>query len=205
MQSGNHIGLLLNDVISDILIEKLESLLAKLIELHPYCNKHKNSRGEAIMFHFGFWKKNSRINKIYEIKASKCFISKLFITETAIIWDLVSKLCKKYYPDIWDKYFKNILNLHLPYSFAIWTCVAINYLLRAEVHKDSYDSKNGICVIIPIGNFKGGNLILNEYNCSIEIKRKSIFMLNSQYVMHENEPFVGNRSSIVLFSCEDMQ
>ena len=194
-----HIGLLVNHVLSDEMISRLEYFATFLGNNLTGSKKKHRAPGSH---YFGFWRKYS--TTIYQTKTSKEYISKQFISQIQDIWKLVSQVIFHYYPDIWSRYHYNRNQLCLPYTFGIWTCLGFNYLVQSPRHKDFADASKGLCVIIPVGNYTGGNLLLPEYNVSVEITRKSIFCMDSCNVTHENKNFVGNRSSFALFSPQNM-
>lgn len=160
----------------------------------------KNCRGKGFQYHFGHWKKRSMLLLMYETADSRNFWFKYFLSTTQYIWEYIASCIEQDFKDEYDWYMTRCLELNLPYTFGIWECLAINYLFKSEKHRDWKDIKNGICVIIPTGNFTGGNLFLEDFNTIIQLKRKDFFALKSYEWFHENEEFFGNRSSFILFT-----
>ena len=175
-----------------------EKLVPIILLLFP--EKKKNSRGKGYQFHFGFWRKNSLIYLLYETVESRNHFFRTFLAKTQHIWYYIAQLIKKDFKHEYDWYLERLMTNNLPYKFGIWECLAINYLLRSTTHRDFGDVRNGICVIVPAGKFTEGNLFLKEFNTVIEFERGDFFVLRSFEWYHENEKFVGQRTSYVLFT-----
>ena len=77
--------------------------------------------------------------------------------------------------------------------------LAINYNSISPFHIDIND--NGMCTIVPVGNQKGGELIIPHLGISIELVKEQVIMFRSNLLIHGNDSFAkGVRFSIVFFS-----
>ena len=74
-----------------------------------------------------------------------------------------------------------MLHYNLPYSFGLWHCLALNYELMSVKHKDVNDDPKGICIILPIGDFVGGNFVLHEYLIEHVFQVKDIYVLDCKW------------------------
>ena len=74
--------------------------------------------------------------------------------------------------------------------------LVVNLNIRSEAHRDSMD-KN-ICLVIPIGNFKGGELVLVEQGLVLELGSGDVVVFRSGEATHFNMDYEGERASFVL-------
>ena len=186
------------DFLKNNIVDIIKTAIERLIASHPELKKKITTRGVGFQIHFGNWKKNC--NKYYEIKDSRFLAAKIFFLQTKFIWDLISDVIKRDFPEEWKQLQQKIKLDNLSYFFGIWECLAINYRFQSNPHIDTHDIKNGICVIIPIGNFTGGNINIHDFRISLAAKERGIVVLKSSYYLHSNDPVVGDRDSIVLFT-----
>jgi len=185
-----------------ILIEAKNKLFRSILHLM----KKVNCRGEAIQLHLGFWGKHARKNTLYKTADSRTNANavKLFLFETQIIWDAITKLIEKKYPNHYSRLIKMKQYWNCPYTWGLWHALAYNVNLQSMCHQDFQDDKYGIAVIIPVGDFTGGELTLNQFDLDFQNEFGDIFVCSSALYLHENQPITsGERDSIVLFnSCE---
>ena len=66
------------------------------------------------------------------------------------------------YPNLYTKMKKLDLGPNVPKSFGIFPTVAINYNAISAFHRDPNDHPNSLCVVCPLGFFKGGQLVFPE-------------------------------------------
>ena len=80
--------------------------------------------------------------------------------------------------------------------------LAINFNSRTPFHIDLND--NGLCTVVPVGNWIGGNLIIPHLGISIELVKGQVIMFRSNLLIHGNDSFTkGVRFSMVFFSHEN--
>jgi len=161
----------------------------------------KNCRGEAIQFHFGYWGKRVKKGYITETVDSKAEVSKYFYLETIDIWMLITKLIQIKHPKQYERLMKVKQFWNCQYTWGLWHTLAYNFQLQSKRHIDDYDDLYGICIIIPIGEFTGGEIIFHDFNIEFECQFGDIFIGSSAQYYHSNKPIIGNRDSIVLFNC----
>ncbi|KAJ3096379.1 hypothetical protein HDU96_000785 [Phlyctochytrium bullatum] len=78
--------------------------------------------------------------------------------------------------------------------------MAINHDIASTLHKDSDDLPHGICAVIPVGNFRGGQLRLIEAAAEIKLRAAEPAFFRSNMLTHGNEMANGIRGSIILFT-----
>ncbi|CAJ0912680.1 1731_t:CDS:2 [Entrophospora sp. SA101] len=58
--------------------------------------------------------------------------------------------------------------------FNTFTILAINFNTLTDLHHDVKDFNNGLCVVVPLGEFEGGELVFPEINLLVELKQGNI-------------------------------
>lgn len=74
----------------------------------------------------------------------------------------------------------------------------VNFCVATDGHCDIGDLL--LCVVIPFGNFEGGELCLYELGLVIDLAPLTAFIFPSSDVTHFNLHFQGTRGSLVLHS-----
>ncbi|KAJ3093887.1 hypothetical protein HDU96_001978, partial [Phlyctochytrium bullatum] len=80
-------------------------------------------------------------------------------------------------------------------------CAAYNINCMALPHKDLGDHPAGWCFVVPIGDYKGGEIVLVEAGLEIALRPGQIIAFRSSLFTHFNRQFEGFRNSIVFFTC----
>lgn len=80
--------------------------------------------------------------------------------------------------------------------------LVVNLNIRSEAHRDSMD-KN-ICMVIPIGSFEGGELVLVEQGLVLEVGNGDVVVFRSGESTHFNLDYSGQRASFVLHTDRGM-
>lgn len=75
-----------------------------------------------------------------------------------------------------------------------WNCIQINKNQRCAPHKDT--NNEGMSIIIGLGNYTGGWLVVND----VPIKIKDKFVEFDGKQTHYTKPFRGTRYSIIFFT-----
>jgi hypothetical protein len=76
--------------------------------------------------------------------------------------------------------------------------IVLNFCVSTDGHRDYMDKK--ICVVIPFGNWEGGEICLYELGLVIKLKAGDILIFPSCDITHFNLHFSGLRGSLVLHS-----
>lgn len=74
----------------------------------------------------------------------------------------------------------------------------LNINVCTKIHQDLMDAK--ICVVIALGDFEGGELVLEEPGIVINLKNGEGVAFNSRRITHLNLLYRGTRMSLVLHS-----
>jgi hypothetical protein len=76
--------------------------------------------------------------------------------------------------------------------------VVVNFCVSCNGHRDWIDKL--LCVVIPFGDWEGGELVLYELGLVIKLKPGDILIFPSCHITHFNLHFSGLRGSLVLHS-----
>lgn len=74
----------------------------------------------------------------------------------------------------------------------------LNLQVATEAHTDTNDDT--ICVVIPFGDYTGGELVLHEAGIVLELVEGDILIFPSYRLTHYNLHFKGVRGSVVMHS-----
>jgi hypothetical protein len=84
-----------------------------------------------------------------------------------------------------------------------FTAIVINVNACSKGHRDRQDLD--FCLVIPIGTFTGGALVLMETGLVLYLRQGDIVIFRSGDITHLNLHYQGKRSSIVLHSDKEMR
>jgi hypothetical protein len=76
--------------------------------------------------------------------------------------------------------------------------VVLNFCVSTRGHRDFIDK--WICVVIPFGEWEGGDICFYELGLVIDLKPGHILIFRSSEITHFNLHFTGKRGSLVLHS-----
>ncbi|UZO25353.1 uncharacterized protein OCT59_017619 [Rhizophagus irregularis] len=88
----------------------------------------------------------------------------------------------------------------VPRTFGIFPTIAINFNVISNYHWDSNDDPNGLCFLVALGDFEGGELCFPQLQILVKLKPGQIVAFPSYLLLHGNLPIIrGIRFSIVYF------
>jgi predicted 2-oxoglutarate/Fe(II)-dependent dioxygenase YbiX len=76
--------------------------------------------------------------------------------------------------------------------------LAVNYNITTKFHIDLSDE--GMCVIVPVGEWEGGELIIPQLGIKINLVKGQVVMMRSSLLVHGNYIARGFRIGLVFFS-----
>ncbi|KAJ3110737.1 hypothetical protein HDU96_006297 [Phlyctochytrium bullatum] len=100
-------------------------------------------------------------------------------------------------PDDFTQPFDPIISL---LGKTLCTTMAVNFLCRSYSHLDSQDKSDGMCIVMPVGEFTEGELVLVNCGYQLQLEKGQPAFFRSSFITHFNRPFKGTRHSIVLYS-----
>jgi hypothetical protein len=76
--------------------------------------------------------------------------------------------------------------------------MVVNFCVSTDGHRDWSD--NRLCVIVPFGNWEGGEIVLHELGLVIKMHSGDALAFPSCNITHFNLHFTGLRGSLVFHS-----
>jgi hypothetical protein len=70
-------------------------------------------------------------------------------------------------------------------------------------HYDIMDEPEGLCCVVPYGNYSGGDLVFPEVKLRCKLRPGDVIFFRSRELMHENFAVKGQRRSIVFTACHN--
>eukprot|EP01117_Protostelium_nocturnum_P007784 TRINITY_DN2785_c0_g1_i2.p1 TRINITY_DN2785_c0_g1~~TRINITY_DN2785_c0_g1_i2.p1 ORF type:complete len:167 (+),score=32.60 TRINITY_DN2785_c0_g1_i2:286-786(+) len=114
--------------------------------------------------------------------------------------------CKKKeeYPEI----YKDLEGIQVPEGCSklagVFPGFAINESVSTKCHRDFGDYPDGLCAVISFGEFTGGDLCFLEPQMIFPFPAGQIIFFRSVLLNHWNLDFVGQRHSLVFFTCNNL-
>ena len=121
------------------------------------------------------------------------------------ICKIICDILRKHLPKVSDRLrvFCEILPLnHRPATYPFPGFV-LNMKVCTEAHVDANDDT--ICVVIPFGAYKGGELVLHEAGLVLELQEGDILIFPSYLITHFNLHFTDVRGSVVMHSDKEVK
>ena len=112
----------------------------------------------------------------------------------------VNRFVNKYYEHYYTKLSKLMLGPFVPRSFGIFPTITINFNVISNYHWDINDAPEGLCFLVALGNFEGGELCFPQLQIVVKLKPGQVVAFPSYLLLHGNLPITrGIRFSIVYF------
>ncbi|PKY16157.1 hypothetical protein RhiirB3_467176 [Rhizophagus irregularis] len=117
-----------------------------------------------------------------------CCVDKM-LYEINEVADYIANIMEFYYPSM----YRNLSNLCFPPQvkklFKVFGIMcAVNFNTICGYHIDRDDDKYGFCWLVPLGEWKGGDLIFPQLNIRIKLKPGNILAFRSNLLVHGNLP-----------------
>lgn len=94
----------------------------------------------------------------------------------------------------------SVYTAHLPDGFTSpcepFINLIVNFNVATTAHRDQMDKT--YCLILPIGDFEGGEVCLYEAGMVIRLRPGDYFLFRSQDNTHFNMHFKGKRATLVM-------
>jgi predicted membrane-bound spermidine synthase len=81
--------------------------------------------------------------------------------------------------------------------------LVVNINVCTVAHRDAKDFR--LCLVLPIGNFMGGGLVMREQGVVVEMRNGDFACFRSAETTHFNLDYLGERASLVLHSDGEFQ
>jgi hypothetical protein len=141
---------------------------------------------------------SSDIASAHNIEHENCVNNLLYALQP--ISNSVNRFVNKHYEHYYTKLSKLALGPFVPRAFGIFPTIAINFNVISNYHWDDKDDPNGLCVLVALGDFEGGELCFPQLQIVVKLKPGQVVVFPSCLLLHGNLPITkGIRFSIVFF------
>ena len=131
-----------------------------------------------------------------------------FLRKNQELWSELSDIFGGIAPNIYKSFLRYPLPTETKRFCIAWAGCVVNIgdqdPVQTRPHKDQKESKYGLSCIVPVGNYSGGALICYELGLIIDLRPGSCFFFPDALITHSNEVTIGERSSIVTFTQENL-
>jgi len=114
----------------------------------------------------------------------------------------ISALAHEYEPELWDWQW-DLTQLHRKLTIGIWSQGVSNFCFPMTAHADTGNQPRSFSASLVEGFFEGGPLIFPNYRVGVFLKPGDLLLFNGRE-LHGVGPFVGTRSSAVLYLKKDI-
>jgi hypothetical protein len=112
----------------------------------------------------------------------------------------VNKFVNEYYEHYFMKLNKLNWGPFAPKPFGIFPMIAINFNIISNYHWDEKDEPNGLCFLVALGDFEGGELHFPQLQIVVKLRPGQVVAFPSHLLLHGNFKVIkGIRFSIVYF------
>jgi len=155
-------------------------------------------RNIELTVHLGHWRDSATL--VYEIKDTHENAARKWIAINHNLFVFLNKMFEVYFPIMYEEYMK--VELPKPRYFGAWAACAVNRCNPngMKVHTDGNDKRNGLCWIVPFGDFEGGEQLLPSLGHEVEFEEQDLSALGSFSTDHGVNKFRRFRGSLSLFS-----
>jgi len=184
---GNVLVRLLHNIVPEHLLTKLESTCEK------YRQKLRNVtdvRGTHTTVRFGSYIERGGQGRIITVKN----ISKLenFLEEIDDVGQFINAIFCKVCVEV-------ALNMTaVPEEYKLWSAISLMFWNATNITDSHVDVRDlHWSLVLPFGNFSGGEVDLKYLNTTLTIRRKDMYFINSNSVYHNVLPSFENKKVLV--------
>jgi predicted 2-oxoglutarate/Fe(II)-dependent dioxygenase YbiX len=197
-------------------VKQNESLLAAVQALSEDAQLQESARKQTSTYRGKYISRNYCVWAPY---AAQPFISahfredgvsaQRFMADTEGLWNTMSR----HFEVLFLSAYKEAVNHALPDGLfplaGAFMGFAINVQqedssVQTEIHRDVQERPYVPSCLCPIGDYRGGDLILWELRTVVELKPGDLFYFYDSLIHHSNEEVEGTRHSIVAFTQQNM-
>jgi hypothetical protein len=197
-----HLGELDDNNAVNIATEAVNSYYFHMIKEESHRSKNF---WENLAEYFGVFIANSELPytssstaSSHNINHQKCVDNLLYALQP--ISNSVNKFVNKYYEHYYTKLSKLTWGPFAPRAFGIFPTIAINFNAASNYHWDGNDEPNGLCFLVALGDFEGGELCFPQLEIVVKLKPGQVVAFPSYLLLHGNLTITkGIRFSIVYF------
>ena len=199
--SGAVLFRLLVDIVPECLLEVLETAAQKHKQQVIKRSMVNDVRGNHASVMFGSYVERGGSGKIWTVKDHPYCTG--FLEEIHTVGQFVSDLFRKVCIEVAFNVAK------VPGDYRLWDAVTLLFWNLSNITKSHVDVRDlQWSMVLPFGDFTGGEIDLPYLNARVKVKRKDIYLINSNKVYHtvcESSPdrqvlvFTNHRSVVQRF------
>ena len=178
----------MKSVIPDSILSTLQQATTKMFESVPHFDDTRSVK----TYHLGFWRAYaSHIDWTQDSRSEK---AQQWLRDNASLFQLMNTICKEKFPELFLSY--ECLSKKLPEQpMGVFPTVAVNKG-PCSPHKDEKDYRDGLCFVLPFGDFTGAELAIKEMKIEIQLRPGDLVAFKSHLLTHWNKPMQGTRYSL---------
>jgi len=179
--------------------EMLDSLWENYLEeaLKTFSDRRGKREGVSL----GFWLARGHYDKVYATPATKEDKGKEIIDRFSWLGEYVSKILSRNFPDMEKLVYGQIDKQYRP--FGLFSLMMPFTGGSSSLHIDSNDVHGGFCCVVALGDFEGGELLLDcpehQLRAVIEMKPGDLFFFRSHSLAHQNLSIIGGERKVIVF------
>jgi len=132
-------------------------------------------------------------------------ISQTWIERNQLLWKYLGDRLKLIFPEAYNKLPNIVLLQSLQLLWYPWAGAAINQAMTPyrtlQHHQDWNDYKSAPNAVVPYGDYQGGDLVLSQAKCIIELRPGDALIFMGSLICHGNTKIIsGIRNSVNLFT-----
>jgi hypothetical protein len=168
----------------------------------------RTENGKARQLHFGQWRRSTEVEKTQEqtaVSRKSEPLVRQWHQHLMPLWELVRKALKKTVP-----FFYRLLSAvekKQHWSFAGYSVCTVNFNTGAmRQHVDDKDHHDALCVVVPLGKYTGGQLVLHfgEDAIVVPVQPCDVLVMRGAALPHSVTGYTGDRYSLVLHTCHNL-
>ena len=174
--------------------------------VHPkWRHNTRTEDRKAIQFHYGQWRRSTKVQETKEhtgdtkdhMKAVQRWAERL-----QPLCNTVKKLLRAKVPQFAK--FLEALSVQQTWSFGGFSVCSVNFNYGGlSEHTDEKDHHDAYCVVVPLGNYQGGELCFRfaENVVVIPVQQGDAVIMQGANIHHFVQEYSGDRYSLVLHTC----
>jgi hypothetical protein len=164
------------------------------------------AKGKGHPSHLGSWRRtNEEIHISADLKTAKKYYKR---TNRLPLWENkgmkhVVKKVHTWLSHTDDEIYNDYCSVQAERYFGEAYLMAVLNRGGSGPHYDKMDEHEGLCCVVPYGNYTGGDLVFPELKLRFVVRPGDIIYFRSRELLHENFAVKGHRRSIVFTACHN--
>lgn len=190
------------------LIAKLSDAIDRLPEKTKHYKFKGINRSEYKTRHYGVWAAYMPVPKVTAEHKADGDKADEFLEGTQPLFREMSALLGALAPGVFKDFQLYPLPADAQRGCGTWAACVINNggnnPNQTEVHRDVKESQFGYSCVVSCGDYTGGDIVLYELHCKMEMVPGDLLLFPDSLIHHRNDSAEGVRKSVVAFTQENM-